>query len=145
MGNEKDDVLRSILEIRRKREVPAEPIAEPVPEQPEYESLQDPDEPSPPNNLSRGQALLKALATKNSPTQAQSQAEPEPPPAPPVTAATSVAEAIARAARPQAPLVALIRVCPTSVSGNHEWVYPAERRSSGDIYCRHCGHRKANR
>ena len=144
MGNEKDDVLRSIMEIRRKREAQPEPVAEAVPEKPENASLQDPDDPSA-NKLSRGQALLKAMMTTNNQPQAQSQAVPVPPPAPPVTAATSVAEAIARAARPQSPLIAAIRVCPTSFSGNHEWVYPAQRRGSGDIYCRHCGHKKANR
>jgi hypothetical protein len=145
MGKEKDDVLRSILEIRRKRDAQPEAAAEPEPDEPDELRLEDPDHPSSPDTLSRGQALLRAMASKRAPS--ESQPEPEPPAAQPAapTPAPSIAEAKARAGRTQLPAVALIRVCPSSFSGYHEWVYPAQRRGAGDIYCRHCGHRKANR
>ena len=136
MSNGKDDVLRAILEIRKMRE------AKPAARQPESEGPSSPVQSD--RNTSRGQLqgmLLVQLAsnvTEQSPAPAVSAS-------PPVTSEPVQTVKVAEVATPETAPSTMVRVCPTSVSGNHQWVYPTQRRGAGDIHCRHCGQRKGNR
>ena len=139
MSSGKDDMLRAILEIRKTRE------AKPEARQPENESPASPAQPD--EHMSRSQLQGMVLAQLASKVTAQSPAPAAPSGStgPAVAAAPAQTAKAAEIATPESAPSATVRVCPTSFAGNHEWVYPAQRRGTGDIYCRHCGHRKGNR
>lgn len=134
----KDDALSSILEIRRRR------VSRPESDYPEAEGCPAPAQ-TMPGQPATATARGWAHALEQTPTSVDAQAQAEPPAAQAQASGSAIADAKARATRAPSPLIAKIRICPTSFSGNHEWVYPAQRRGAVDIYCRRCGHRKANR
>jgi len=115
-----DDILKTIREIKQARQT--------QPGTPEAPSAAASNAPAGAGDAT--QLVLDALMGRPGAQVAQQ----------PVASAPPHSGVTSQAAPPAPPTP--VRVCPSSVSGSHEWVFGSQSRQHG-VFCRLCGHRKS--